>query len=597
MYSDRASRTRSSSGPLPGFRLLLLLTALMTTALQAVPPATQLVPADAIAVLEVTDPEPLFELVAGQPMSETVTALPLYQQQATQPQFQEFLNVVRYLETALDTDWRSGLKNLIAGGLTLALCPEETVVLIADAEDERLLAKLHEILLTFARSEAEKEGQPERVVSTQYRDITAWTFGGDEAHAIVGKRFVFSNRPEGLKAVLERSTGNRAAALASNSRYQAASQTAGANDVTRLYVNLPPLMRLPGLVGAFEQSRANPLAALVFAGVTEAVQDAGWLAARLSVDRDALTLRTTVDGRAVSPTNPAAFAWPQTSRDGAFPNLSVPGRIAALSFYRDLYQFYSAKDELFPERTSGLIFFENMMGIFFSGRDLTNEVLAEAQPDIRLVVAAQEFDPAIGTPRVQLPALAVVLRLRHAGQFDEVVEEAWQKALGLINFTRGQQALQGLIIDRFHQGQTKFTMAYFSTSGIQDKSALDLRFNLRPALAMPGDYVILSSTDALARDVIDALSHEGRQETKPLSEVHSLVEVDGRHLAAILKANREILIQGDMVKKGNTREQSESGIDLLLTLADLVDNLRLSLGAHRNVSEAVLRLKLNLPSP
>ena len=140
-------------------------------------------------------------------------------------------------------------------------------------------------------------------------------------------------------------------------------------------------------------------------------------------------------------------------------------------------------------------------------------------------------------------------------------------------------------------------MAYFSTSGIEDKSALDLRFNLRPALAMPGDYVILSSTDALARDLIDALSHEGRQEAKPLSEVHSLVEVDGRHLAAILKANREILIQGDMVKKGNTREQSESGIDLLLTLADLVDNLRLSLGAHRNVSEAVLRLKLNLPSP
>ena len=32
---------------------------------------------------------------------------------------------------------------------------------------------------------------------------------------------------------------------------------------------------------------------------------------------------------------------------------------------------------LFPERTSGLIFFENMMGIFFTGRDLTSEVLAE----------------------------------------------------------------------------------------------------------------------------------------------------------------------------------------------------------------------------
>ena len=41
-----------------------------------------------------------------------------------------------------------------------------------------------------------------------------------------------------------------------------------------------------------------------------------------------------------------------------------------------MHKFYAAKDTLFPDRTSGLIFFENMMGIFFSGRDLTDEVLA-----------------------------------------------------------------------------------------------------------------------------------------------------------------------------------------------------------------------------
>ncbi len=34
---------------------------------------------------------------------------------------------------------------------------------------------------------------------------------------------------------------------------------------------------------------------------------------------------------------------------------------------------------MFPERTSGIIFFENMMGIFFTGRDLTEEVLAETE--------------------------------------------------------------------------------------------------------------------------------------------------------------------------------------------------------------------------
>ncbi len=33
-----------------------------------------------------------------------------------------------------------------------------------------------------------------------------------------------------------------------------------------------------------------------------------------------------------------------------------------------------------------------MMGIFFSGRNLTDEVLAETQPQVQLVVARQDYD-------------------------------------------------------------------------------------------------------------------------------------------------------------------------------------------------------------
>ena len=595
MYRNNVSRGRACSESLVRLPFVLATIVLIATAVQAQPPATQWIPEDAIIALELSRPEPLLELLAGPQMSEAVTALPLYQQQTSNPQFAEFLNVIKFLETALDTDWRTGLRKLTAGGVTLAVCPEDTVVLIVDAEDEHLLSRLHEMLLTFARSEAEKDGRPDLVVAKQYQDVTVWTFNGQEAHAVIGKRFILCNRPEGLKAVLERRDGSGGATLASKARFQAARRASGADAVATLLVNLRPLMNLPGLAQVFDGSRENPLAALALAGIVEALRDADWLAAGLSIEQSTLTLQASVDGTAVDPASPVAFAWPKKATEGAFPNLSVPRRMAALSFYRDLHQFYAAKDDLFPERTSGLIFFENMMGIFFSGRDLTNEVLAEIKPEIRFVVAEQEFDPARGTPRIQLPAFAMVLRLHNAAQFNEVVEEAWQKLVGLVNFTRGQQALQGLIIDRLFQGETKFTVAYFSTSGIEDKTALDQRFNLRPALAMPGEYVILSSTDDLARDLIDALNQEGRRTAEPLAETHSLIEIQGRRLAAVLEANRETLVRGDMVKKGNTREQSESGIDMLLTLVELVDHVKLSIGAHGNLSQAVLRLKLHLP--
>jgi hypothetical protein len=250
-----------------------------------------------------------------------------------------------------------------------------------------------------------------------------------------------------------------------------------------------------------------------------------------------------------------------------------------LGLYRNLAEFYAAKDELFPQRTSGLIFFENMMGIFFSGRNLTDEVLAQTQPQIRLVVARQKYDPAIGTPEPQWPAFALVLGLRDPKAFGEVMEEAWQKALGLVNFTRGQKGLPGLILDKAdHQG-TSITVARFSAQDVPDRNHLDQRFNFRPSLALAQGHAILSSTDQLARDLVEALGKPGAATAEP---VHTMLQLSGPELAGILKANRSILVRGTMLKDGKTETEAQQSIDTLIALAGLADraSLRLGGGTH-----------------
>ena len=592
-YNSKPRRTASSEKP--GLVLLLAVLTLQTAvAEQTLPPAIRWIPQDAVISLELLRPKALLELLTGEKATAAVTALPAYQKQASTAKFREFLNLINFLEITLDTDWRTGLAKLTGGGITFAVCPQDTVLLIVDAEDAAMLERLHEIFLNIARSDAEKEGQPDRVASTEHRDVTAWTFNGKEAHAIIGNRLIIANRPEGLKTVLDLRTGGKDSCLASDGAYQAAKRAAGPDAVVTAFANLKPLMQIPNLAHLLEKQRQNPLAALLFAGIIEAVRDLNWLALGLNIEDSTLTFQLSADSETVAPTSPAAFALPNTPGDGALPNLLVPRRIAALSLYRDLHRFYAAKDDLFPERTSGLIFFENMMGIFFSGRDLTNEVLAETKPDIRLVVAEQQYDPSIGTPQVKLPAFAAIMRLQHPDRFKEVVEEAWQKAVGLINFTRGQQALPGLIIDRPIHSQTKFTMAYFSTAEVEDKTKLEQRFNVRPALAMPGEYLILSSTDGLARDLIDALGQEMQPTVKPLAEIHSLVEIEAGPLASVLQANRETLVRGNMVKKGNTQEQAENAIDLLIALVNFVDRAKLSMGTHEGRTQARLEMKLNL---
>ncbi len=576
--------------------ILLVFVAQNTMAAQTLPPANQWIPQDVVISLELTQPKALLELLSGEKATAAVTALPLYQKQASTAKFKELLNLINFLEITLDTDWRTGLAKLTGGGITLAICPEDTVLVIIDAEDENMLQKFHEILLNMARSEADKQNQPNRVASTEteYEGVTAWTFDGEESHAIIGKRLVFANRPEGLKAVLELRANSKSANLTSNSTYQTAKRAVKPDAAATVFVNLKPLVQIPNIAQLLEQQRQNPLAALLFAGIIETVRDSNWLALGLHIKDNTLDFQLSVDGKTVAPTSPVAFAIPNKSGEGTLPNLSVPRRIAALSLYRDLHSFYAAKDDLFPERTSGLIFFENMMGIFFSGRDLTNEVLIETKPEIRLVAAEQEYDSSIGVPQVKFPAFALILHLRHPEQFNEVAEEAWQKAVGLINFTRGQQAMPGLIIDRPLQGKTKYTVAYFSTSGIEDKTNLDPRFNVRPALAMPGEYLILSSTDGLAKDLIDALHQETEQTPEPLAGTHSLVELEGGQLASILEANRKTLVRGNMVDKGSTQEQAEANIDMFISLAKFLDSAKLDIGVHESLTRAGLEIKLNL---
>jgi len=372
--------------------------------------------------------------------------------------------------------------------------------------------------------------------------------------------------------------------------YQAARQALGKDAVVTAYINMPAVVKNPKAKAALTQN-SDPLRALILAGTSEALGKANWLALGLYLKDGKLTLRAVTDSPTPDATAPTNFASPRNPNEGPLPNLNVPGTIASLSLYRDLHRFYAAKDDLFPERTSSLVFFENMMGIFFSGMDLTDQVLAEASPDIRVVAAAQRYDPAVGTPSVQIPALAAVIRLHHPQAFGETVEEAWQKAIGLSNFTRGQKALPGLIIDRAVHGDVKFTYSYYRPPGAKEKAAIDPRYNYRPSLARPGDYLIFSSTDGLARDLIDALKEESASPVKPLPATHSLAEIDGTALRTILLANREPMVRQNMVDKGHTREQADAEVGDLFTALNFLDQATLSVGDENGHPQATVEVK------
>jgi hypothetical protein len=554
------------------------------------PAASQWIPADALLVLEVSHPKPLLDLLLSPQLAATITAMPAYQSQANEAGFKQFLGGLALVEFQVNTDWRSALRKLTGGGLTLAIEPNGALLATVDSDDPELLARLNGVFANFAKGGTKQPNGSDPTAPVEYAGASYRSFGNGEAHAILGRRLLFSNRAETLKAALDLRNG-KGKCIAATPGYEAAHTASDPKAVAAMYVNLAQINRSPATQAALKIEQ--PLIALLLAGLTEPLRQSTWAAVTLDVEGQSLVLNATADGPAAGQGGLASFACPAKSDEGAMPNLVVPRRIAAATLYRDLHGFYASKDKLFPERTSGLIFFENMMGIFFTGRDLTEEVLIETKPEIRLVVAQQAYKPEIGTPEVQFPAFAAVFRMRNPEKTNEMTEEAWQKVIGLMNFTRGQQALPGLIIDRDSYEGTRFSLAYFSATGEKSKADLPVRFNFRPTIARLDDALVLSSTDGLARDILAALNQENQNRPKPLA-VGSQVELDGPRLAAILQVNRKSLVAQNMIEKGMTQEQAEAQASLLAAVCKCLGQARFELGIQQGRAEARLKLKLNL---
>jgi hypothetical protein len=543
------------------------------------------VPSGAVICLEVLRPHALLDPALSEEFATRVKSLPVWPELIKNPKFQELQTGIGMFQVALATEWRTAARELTGAGLLFAAAPGDRTVLLVDSLNADLLKRTHELAANIARGEAEKRGEPDAVRSEEQDGLTRWTFNGVERHVVSGSRLVAASDAEVLDRVLAAGRGPKSETLAGNAEYTAA-RTALGDPAAMLFLNLKVLRNAPGFLEGLDKSGGNPLAALLIGGLPDTLKSAEWLAAGLYAKKGRLTARVKV-GPGDSPEAPPL---PLGDMDTLLPDPQLPGEIAALRLNRDLHSFYAAKDDLFPDRTSGLIFFENMMGIFFSGRNLTDEIMAAPQPEVSFVVARQDFAEDALAPEPQLPGFALVLRLRDPEAFRPVLEEAWQKALGLINFTRGQQAEPGLILDRPRHGGIAMTTSHFSTTGLTERDQRNIRFNFQPTLAMPGEFAILSSSESLARRLVDSLSTSRVAKPVPAGGSHTRLTLHGGALRDLLRLNFDPLVRNNMIEEGHTREEAEMAINLLLAVAGQVDRAEFALGGGKQPPSASLTL-------
>lgn len=550
--------------------------------LAGVPAATQaadpirLLPESAAIYVELTQPETLLDPLLAPKTVELLEGIDAYQKYLQSKQYGELQSVVAVLEGKTGVDWQAGLRDLVGGGAYLAFDPaNKAAVLIVRSRKPDLLKQLHENLVALIEADAKDKSKPSPVKSKEYNGVTGWQFGPGGVHAILDDLLVVSNKPDALKAVIDRYRDASAQGLAAASVFQQARSRKPAEALGWAWVSLDVARQAPKLQKALNGPGDNPLIELLVGGVLDAMKQAPFATAGLSLEGDTLRLRAELprDGEKTA----AMRAWyfsKQTERQ-APAALRPPQTIASFDLFRDLAGLWLAREELFNEKvTAGFAKADTQLGLFFSGRDFGPEVLGELAPQLQFVVARQEFSPEQPIPALKLPAMALVLRMKHPDEFATQLLIAYQKVVGLANIVGGQKGQPQLLLATEEYHGTTISKASYLQEAKGEPGQAKVNYNFSPSCVRVGDAFVYGSTVGITRQLVDSLTQTTAATSSSANTSLSLI---GSPLAAILADNRELMIAQNMLAEGHARDEAETAIDTLLKLARLAEKAELKL--------------------
>jgi hypothetical protein len=549
---------------------------------------------DAVLYLEATRPKDVLDRLADPKMQGRLAAIPAYEKALKSPKFQELKNGVQYVSTLLDTTWDEGLGKLAGGGLVFVAeaTPGEPAwgFLAVTPTDPGFLKRAHAKVLELARDDAKSKGKPEPFREEAHRGVAIFGNGKDEAHAIVKDTLVISKTPEMVRRVIDRALDGPGESIASDPEWKARRAKVGPETLAWGLARLDRLREVNK--GLAIPPTTNPVGMLAFGPWIEAFRKAPWAAAEVRWGGPDL------GAEVVLPKPPGGYSdamkrfFPAPGVSAGEP-LAPRGTIASLSIWRDLASLWEVRADLFPpEVVQGLAQLDTVAGQFFGGRDFGSGVLGAIGPDVRLVVAEQDYASLKPVPDTKLPAFALVIDLKPDDEeFAQRLKAAFVSFVGLANLGAAQskappleltsEAVDGVMI------QTSRFMPIKPAPGSKGKEPVHQRHNFSPSAMQVGDHFVIASSLGLARDLVPALRHPAKA-----TGATAILRADGPTLAHLLDLNRQKLVTRNMMEKGNDKAAAGGEVDLLLGLLRYAGKGTLT--ADDSGKDVVFRLGLKL---
>jgi len=549
--------------------------------------AADLLPSTTILYAEIPQPEAVIELFEGHPLRRRIEKLQGVRDAYETKQFLQFKAAVALVEAKLGHSWQHILGSISEGGIALGFdARTQGAILLVKARDEQAAPKLLETLIELARAAAKDAGNPDPVKSGEYRGLTAYQV--DQAKIVtLGRWLVVTNKPESGKAVLDAYLDKPKMTLANTTQFQEARSKVADAATAWGYVDVEAIRNGGIAKDLFSGKTDNPASELLVGGLLDTLRHTPYVTASLTLDQQHTRLEFASPHQREWTTEAREYFFGPDGNGRAPAPLQVPNQLLSLSTYRDVSTMWLRAGDLFTDNiVDQFAKSESVLSTLFSGKDFGEDILGEVHPEIQLVVARQSYQDGAPQPAIKLPAFAAVFRLKDPETIRPEFRRTYQSLIGFLNITGSMNGQPQLNLDIEKEDAYQIVSATYLADKDASQGGLKIHYNFSPSIAFAGEYFVVSSTTALARELAASLGHGTTQNT----DLNSTIKLDVSGLSAILDDNRAQLVAQNMLSEGHSKEEGERTIGDLLELLGAAESASIDLGTSDGTVRASLEI-------
>lgn len=533
--------------------------------------AVELLPASCLAVAQMPHPDQLLTTLTDHNIWKKIQEQPQYTEAISNPGYMMFLGIRTHIETQIGMKWREAYDTILGGGITIAFEPEtEGIVALVRATDAAKLKSTAKTLIELGRADARSKGN-EPLPEDEYREITIYG-KKDGRFAIVGPWLIMSNKDDLGKKVLDTLIDGSRTSIKDNEKFAAAHESIDGEPTLWSWVDLGTIRDAGFAEGLENNQTENPIAELLVGGVLTNLRQTPYVTASFYVSGEATRLEFAAphDNEWVEEFREYWFG--PDSAGAADPALETESTILSISTYRKVSAMWLRAGDLFDERMNDeLAKADANLTTFFAGKDFGEDVLGSFGPAMQILVNRQNFEDALPKPALRLPSFGLAGHLENADETRTELRRTFQSMVGFLNVIGAMQGNPQLDQDiDIYRNNKIYTASFIPEPDEKESDRARIQFNFSPSLAFAEDRFFIASTKQLAKDLVDAALAE--QTTRGQSS-NTAIKLNAKTLGEALDDNRDQLVAQNMIKKGQTREESQNEIGMLLELLDLFEGV------------------------